>query len=109
MVIFGVLAALLNAFLELNAWIRAEELEEASILSIVFMIEVVIGLGVAIGLWRLSEWARMSAVLLYGLTFVINFITNLNEPLTASSLMTLVIPAAIVIYLIQPKVKELFI
>lgn len=108
-VVFGVVGALFNAFLALNAWVRAEKLDEAPILAIIFLVETVIGLGVAFGLWRLSEWARICAVLLYGLTFTINFVANLNEPLTASSLMTLVIPAAIVIYLIQPPVKDVFI
>ena len=107
-VVVSVLVGLLNAFLALNAWIRAAELREPQGLSIVFLVEALVGIALAVGLWRLREWARIGAIVLYGLSFVINFVTRFNEPLTAGSLMGLVIPAAIVIYLIQPQVAENF-
>jgi hypothetical protein len=108
-VVFIVLGAILNAFFALNAWIRAEELEEAPLLAIVFIAQMVLGFVVAFGLWGLREWGRIIAVILYSLSFLFSFIRNFNEPLTAGSLMGLVIPAAIALYLIQPGVKDKFI
>ena len=108
-VVFIVLGAVLNAFFALNAWIRAEELEEAPLLAIVFIAQMVLGFVVAFGLWGLREWGRIIAVILYSLSFLFSFITNFNEPLTAGSLMGLIIPAAIALYLIQPDVKDKFV
>jgi hypothetical protein len=103
------LGVALNAFLALNAWIRAEELEEAPVLAILFIIQVVVGAALAFGLWGLREWARLGAIALYGLAFLLNFFSNFNEPLTASSLVGLVAPVAIVVYLIQPQVADKFV
>lgn len=108
-VIFVVVGALLSAFLALNAWIRAEELEEAPLLAILFIVQAVTGFAVVAGLWGLREWARIIAVVLYGLTFAISFFTRFNEELTIGSLISLAIPAVIVLYLIQPNVSDKFI
>jgi peptidoglycan/LPS O-acetylase OafA/YrhL len=104
-----VLGVLLNAFLALNAWIRAAELRETPTLAIFLILEVLVGIALAVGLWGLREWARMVAVVWYGLVFVFNFFSNFNEPLTAASLMGLVVPVAIVIYLVQPQVRDVFV
>jgi uncharacterized membrane protein (DUF2068 family) len=108
-VTFIVLGVLLSAFFALNAWIRAEELEEAPLLAIAFIAQALLGIVVAWGLWGLREWARMLAVILYTLSFALSFFANFNEPLTAGSLAGLLIPLAIAIYLIQPNVKDKFI
>lgn len=108
-VILIVIGTVVNAFLALNAWIRAEELEQPPFMAMVFIAQAVIGLAVSFGLWRLSEWARLGAVILYGLTFLVSFVLGFNEPLTNSTLVALILPAATVIYLIQPAVKDKFI
>ena len=109
LVTFIVLGVALNAFFALNAWIRAAELDEAPLLAFVFIAQALLGIVIAWGLWGLREWARMFAVILYALSFVISFFVNFNEPLTAGSLAGLLIPLAIAIYLIQPNVKDKFI
>ena len=104
-----VLGVLLNAFLALNAWIRAAELRETPTLAVLLIVEILAGIALAVGLWRLREWARLAAVVWYGLVFLVNFFANFNEPLTATSLMGLVVPVAIVVYLIQPRTAEHFV
>ncbi len=104
-----VLATIVNAFFALNAWIRAQELDETPALAFALIIEVIVSMGVAVGLWRLNEWGRVTAIALYVISFGIRFFTGFNETLTTGALVGLVVPLAIVIYLIQPNVRDRFI
>lgn len=104
-----VLGALLNLFLAFNSYILSQKQDSDPVAALLFLAEAIIGIVVAFGLWKLAEWARKGAVALFGLMLVVNFITNFNEPLTGASLAGLVLPAAIVIYLLQPQVADRFI
>jgi len=66
----------------------------------------VISLAVAIGLWRLHNWARIAAVVLYGLSALIGLI-ELSQG-AASGFMQMLVAGSIAAYLCRSRAREAF-
>jgi len=61
---------------------------------------------VAIGLWRLHNWARIAAVALYGLSALIGMI-ELSQG-AASGFMQMLVAGSIAAYLCRSRAREAF-
>ncbi len=66
----------------------------------------VLYLAVAIGLWRLHNWARIAAVVLYGLSALIGMIELLQG--AASGFMQMLVAGSIAAYLCRSRAREAF-
>ena len=74
----------------------------------VAILPVVISLGLGYALWRMMPWARNTAILLY-LVYAASAVLNLfSREITLAGIASIVIPAAIVAYLLLPSVRDAF-
>ena len=65
-----------------------------------------ISLAVAIGLWRLRNWARITAVVFYGLSALIGMIELFQG--AASGFMQMLVAGSIAVYLCKSRAREAF-
>jgi len=63
---------------------------------------------VGIGLWALKNWARVSTLFFVGLTFLIGLISMVRHPYPWH-VVRAVVEIAILVYLMLPDVKRLFV
>jgi hypothetical protein len=74
----------------------------------VAILPVIISLGLGFALWRMMPWARNTAIVLY-LVYAASGLLNLfSREITLAGIASVVIPAAIVAYLLQPRVGRAF-
>lgn len=69
---------------------------------------VVLSLTIGIGLWKMRRWAFLLALIVNGIASVLLVCVFLNRPLTLGTLLALMIPVSVVIYLLQPNVSRSF-
>jgi hypothetical protein len=67
-----------------------------------------VSLPLAIGLWRLRQWARVMALIVYSGGIVVTLCANFSSPITGSTLISLAIGAAAAFYLLQPQADRAF-
>ena len=72
------------------------------------IIGALVSLPMAVGLWRLRPWARVMAIVVYGASIVFTLCATLSEPITGGTLISLAIPAGVIVYLLQPHVDAAF-
>ena len=77
-------------------------------LACVALLPMMIGIGLGISLWRMLPWARNTAILVYAFYALSALVNILSRPITVADIASIVIPAAIVLYLIQPSVRDAF-
>lgn len=65
-------------------------------------------LPLAIGLWRLRQWARVMALVVYIGGGAVTLCANLSSPITGSILISLATSVAAGIYLLQPQADRAF-
>jgi hypothetical protein len=74
----------------------------------VAILPVVISVGLGIALWRMMSWARNTAIVLY-LVYAASALLNIiSREITFAGIASILIPAAIVLYLLQPSVRDAF-
>ncbi|HEX8220777.1 MAG TPA: DUF2127 domain-containing protein [Chloroflexia bacterium] len=72
------------------------------------VIGALVSLPMAVGLWRLRPWARVMAIVVYGASIVFTLCATLSQPITGGTLISLAIPAGVIVYLLQPHVEAAF-
>jgi uncharacterized membrane protein (DUF2068 family) len=102
-----VVAALLVFFVFLAA--GNPDLLQGGLPLVLGVAEAVVAVVVGIGLWRMARWAYVLAIGLYSLLTILALYSAFTSPFTASSLLSVVIPVAIVIYLLLPDVRAAFV
>jgi hypothetical protein len=74
----------------------------------VAILPMVISLGLGFALWRMMPWARHTAIVLY-LVYAASALLNLfSREISLAGVAGVLIPAAIVVYLLQPSVGKAF-
>ena len=65
-------------------------------------------LPLAIGLWKLRQWARIMALVVYIGGVLVTLCTNFTIPITGSTLLSMAIGVGAAIYLLQPEADRAF-
>lgn len=77
-------------------------------IAFVALLPAVISLGLGFALWQMLPWARNTALVLYGV-FALSAFANIFKPdVSFTDVLSIIVPGAIVAYLIQPKVQAAF-
>ena len=67
-----------------------------------------IALPLGIGLWRLRQWGRIMALIVYIGGVVVTLCANFSSPITGSTLISLAIGVGAAFYLLQPEADKAF-
>lgn len=77
-------------------------------IAIAAILPAIISLGLGFALWQMLPWARNTALVLYGV-YALSAIFNAFKPsVSAVDILSIIVPGAIVVYLLQPKVQAAF-
>ncbi len=85
-----------------------QEQDVRNLLACLAVIEIPFGIVVGVGLWQLRAWGRKLALWLYGGGAILSLLVNYTRPLTGATLISILIGAAVFVYLLQPDVRRAF-
>jgi len=68
----------------------------------------IVSLAIGVGLSRTSSWAYPLTISWYGLIIALQIITGWNMALTLGGLIQCLISIAVLVYMLQPRIRELF-
>lgn len=88
-------------------WYVAYNFSEVERVRVMFSVFLVASGCIAVGLWLLHAWARIGAIMLCSIYLWI-MLPSLRAALSIMELLNLLIPVAIIMYLLRPHVRKAF-